>query len=303
MGKSTVLVAGALGVLLVGYFFFHSFFAARTAAPLSVVDHKNTSYEIEGRQVQLANGKATTQAAPGSAAVVETNYFGNEARGDLNGDGREDIVFLLTQAPGGTGVFYYVVVALATDNGFQGSEAYLIGDRIAPQTTEIRQNSVIVVNFADRKPGEAMTAEPTVAKSTSLKLDPTTMRFGIVANHPGEADPSRMPLTMKTWDWVSALYSDGRAVSPQTPGVFSITFGADGKFTAKTDCNSMGGSYVADRSGKLLLSDIYATKMFCQGSQETEFSQLLANASGYHFTPRGELILEEKFDSGTATFK
>ena len=46
-----------------------------------------------------------------------------------------------------------------------------------------------------------------------------------------------------------------------------------------------------------------STLMFCEGSQEEEFTHILTNTSGYLFTSRGELILELKFDSGTVTFR
>jgi hypothetical protein len=40
-----------------------------------------------------------------------------------------------------------------------------------------------------------------------------------------------------------------------------------------------------------------------RASQEGVFSTLLTNTSGYHFTSKGQLILELKNDSGTATFR
>jgi hypothetical protein len=48
---------------------------------------------------------------------------------------------------------------------------------------------------------------------------------------------------------------------------------------------------------------MYATKKYCEGSQEGAFSKLLTNSTSYLFTSKGELILEIKFDSGTATFR
>lgn len=45
-----------------------------------------------------------------------------------------------------------------------------------------------------------------------------------------------------------------------------------------------------------------STKMFCEGSQETVFAELITNSSGYHFSNKGELILDLKFDSGSVIF-
>jgi hypothetical protein len=134
-------------------------------------------YSLGGRPVKLSGGVSEIQAAPGSAAKISTRYFGNEVTHDLNGDGRPDVVFLLTQETGGTGVFYYVVAALNTPHGFVGSEGLLLGDRIAPQTIEIGTNELVIVNYADRAPGESFAMPPSVGKSlASAGHDPRPIR-------------------------------------------------------------------------------------------------------------------------------
>ncbi len=155
-------------------------------------DYKNGSYTIDGTRVELKNGVSIAEAAPGSATKIETRYFGNDLVTDLNGDGLEDHVFLVTQNTGGTGTFYYVVAALNTPDGYVGSDGYLIGDRIAPQninlSTNPRHKNVIVANFAERAPGEPMTARPSVGKSVYLKIDPASNMWGIVeADFEGES--------------------------------------------------------------------------------------------------------------------
>jgi hypothetical protein len=117
--------------------------------------------------VTLVNGVSETEAAPGSASKIVTRYFGNDATGDLDGDGAPDIAFLLTQSGGGSGTFYYVVVALRTTNGYRGTNAVLLGDRIAPQTILIN-GSDLIVNFSDRKAGEPMSTSPSVGVSKHL---------------------------------------------------------------------------------------------------------------------------------------
>ena len=147
-------------------------------------EHRNAEYVIEGQRIRLADGIAEAETSPGSASRTVTRYFGNELRTDLNGDGRQDVVFLLTQQRGGSGTFFYAVAALNTEAGYLGSDGYLLGDRIAPQTTVVspnpRHRNVIVVNYGDRRPDEPMTAQPSVGKSANLKLDAQTVRWGIV---------------------------------------------------------------------------------------------------------------------------
>ena len=132
-----------------------------TATEKFTLDPKNCTYIIEGKNITLKDGYSEEEIVPGSASKLITRYFGNEASGDFDGDGFSDIAFLLTQNSGGSGTFYYVVVALGSANKCNGSNAILLGDRIAPQTTEFR-NGEMAVNYAERKPNEPMTAPPSV---------------------------------------------------------------------------------------------------------------------------------------------
>lgn len=166
-----------------------------TGTTTEVADYKNISYIIDGSSVELKNGEARTPATLGSASMVITKYFGNELTTDLNDDGRPDTIFLLTQETGGSGTFYYAVAALNTINGYVGSDGYLLGDRVVPQTTEVSQNprqkQVVVVNYMDRAMTDTMTTQPSVGKSVYLKLDLESMRWAVVEpNFTGEADGS-----------------------------------------------------------------------------------------------------------------
>jgi hypothetical protein len=135
--------------------------------------YKNATYLIDGRAITLNNGLSSLPEsdAPGMKPTPAsvTSYFGNEAMGDLNGDGLPDVAFILTQTNSGTGIFYYVVAALKTATGYKGTNAILLGDRIAPQTTEIKDGR-IVVNYADRKPTEPMVAQPSVGVTKYMKV-------------------------------------------------------------------------------------------------------------------------------------
>ena len=266
-------------------------------------DHKNIAYAIAGQTVRLVDGVAEMPAAPGSAATVVTRYYGNEVRGDLNGDGREDVAFLLTQQSGGSGTFFYAAAALDLPSGLVGSQGILIGDRIAPQTTELRPDGVIVVNYADRAPDESFATPPSVSKTILLKLNPTTMRLGEVAqDFAGEADPNSMKLDMKTWTWVRAVL-DGNEIVPRQAQAFTLTFGADSTFSATTDCNRVRGGYTARGSELAFAEAMVATRMFCAEAQEQAFTDLLRKTAGYGFTSRGELVLELADGAGTATFR
>jgi heat shock protein HslJ len=140
------------------------------ATPTPAASPLDASYEIEGQWVTLVNGYAETAAAPDSAATVITQYFGNDATGDVDGTGTTDEAFLLTQTRGGSGVFYYVVVALNTLQGYVGTNGVLLGDRVAPQTTVV-QDGEIIVNYADRQPGDPLTTPPSVGITKVLHME------------------------------------------------------------------------------------------------------------------------------------
>lgn len=300
--KILYVVGGCIALGIIGYGYVSSI---RNVAPaVSVVrDYKNAEYIIDGKAIKLTAGVSEIESTLGSATKIVTRYFGNELKKDLDGDGREDVTFLLTQERGGSGTFFYVVSARNTEAGYVGSHGLLLGDRIAPQTTESGKGKMVVVNYADRAVGDSFTTRPSVGKSIWLLLDPSTMQFGeVVQDFEGEADPKKMSLGMKTWNFVSALYNGGTHIIPKKAGQFSLTFSKDGAFSATTDCNSMGGRYTATGS-TIAFDQMISTQMYCEGSQESDFVQLLQKAGGYFFTSSGELILDLKFDSGSATFR
>lgn len=183
VGVGIVALAGVVLVLRPG---------AQGETQVDAQDHRNAEYMIEGQRVKLVDGYAETQAAPDSALKTITRYFGNELHTDLDGDGREDVAFILTQESGGSGTFFYAVAALNTPEGYLGSDGYFLGDRIAPQPTSLSQNPrhkhVVVFNYAERAQGEPMTEPPSQGKSAYLKLDAERMQWGVVApDFEGEA--------------------------------------------------------------------------------------------------------------------
>jgi hypothetical protein len=129
---------------------------------------RDAIYTIDNSPVALQNGYLSVPVAADQPDTrIVTRYFGNEAEGDLNDDGVPDVGAIITQEPGGSGTFFYAVAAIKTPNGYRGTNAVLLGDRIAPQTLSI-ENGLLTVNYADRKPDEPMVAKPSVAVSKRL---------------------------------------------------------------------------------------------------------------------------------------
>ncbi len=243
-----------------------------------------TIFSVRGAQVAVPPVSQKADFASVISMYPEMSYFGNEVFADINGDSRVDAVFL-TMAPNtvaSSSVNYYVVASLNTPQGYSASQPLLIGADIAPQTTEARISSTtpttIVVNYAIR---------PSQGKSLFLKYDSKTNQFGeLVQDFEGEADPARMTLDMKAWNWVDAR---------NTADKFVLTFDKDGRFSARTDCNGVGGNYVSSKAVDAIeFSQMISTMMFCEGSYEQEFTGMLLTATKYQFNGRGQLILTLK---------
>jgi len=308
----TPLIISIICVAIALFVFFGPKNSEQIIDPVNITDtqtatstkseHKNIAYTIEGERIVLNDGVSEIEAAPGSVSKIITRYFGNELKKDLDGDGREDIAFFITQEKGGSGEFYYIVVARNTVDGAVGSDAVFLGDRIAPQSIDSGPGKSFIVNYVDRASGAPMTAEPTIGKSLRLILDANTMHLGEVAqDFEGEANPNMMTLTMKEWRWKETQYSNGTTLTPKKD-VFTLTFKNDSTFGARTDCNGIGGNYRADTLS-ITLSDMISTQMYCEGSQEQEFSQLLQDTRMYAFTSKGELVLELKDGKGRVYFR
>jgi hypothetical protein len=152
-------------VIVIGVLAYIAYKARHDAQP-PIADIKNATYQVEGVPVTLIDGDSKT---------AETRYFGNEVKGDFDGNGTTDAVFLLTQNPGGSGTFYYAALALGTAPGsYVGSNALFLGDRIAPQSSEYH-DGMIVINYAERSASEPMTAIPSVGVTRTFKVVDRTL--------------------------------------------------------------------------------------------------------------------------------
>jgi hypothetical protein len=117
----------------------------------------------------------------------------------LNGDGLPDIAVTLTQDSGGSGIFYYIAAAIKTAEGYTGTNAVLLGDRVAPQDNRI-QNNLLTVNYADRKLHEDFSVQPSVGKSLYLEYFNGTLVAqpeALQVSEPLPYQSAASPLTIK----------------------------------------------------------------------------------------------------------
>ncbi len=302
-----ILLSIVFGIIIIGIVGFYQVTTTREDVPVTVTasttpNVKNGTYTIQGETFILQNGTASKEIAPGSSAKNTLQIFGEPVYGDFNNDGVKDAALILVNTTGGSGIFYYAVLAIAKNDGYVATNALFLGDRIAPQNINI-ENGRAVYNYAERKAGEPMTSSPSMGKSLYIHYDASTNQIGEwVKDFEGEADTTKMNLGMKTWVWSKTQMNDGAITTPTKPGAFTLTFDSKGNVTIGTDCNRMGGTYTT-KGNALTFGPLMSTKMYCEGSQEQIFAQSLGNIASYFFTSKGELILEIKMDSGTMTFR
>lgn len=289
-------------VFAVGIYRFNFTDGANILPVTNASDVKNSSYIIDGETFLLVNGKAEKETTPGSATKHAVSIFGEPIYGDLTGDGKNDAAVMLVSNPGGSGAFYYATLAIATGSTYTTTNTLLLGDRIAPQTVEVR-DSRAVFNYAERKANEPMTTQPSIGKSLWIHYDMKSGQIGeFVNNFEGEADTRKMTLGMKKWNWVKTQMNDGKVTTPKSEGKFTLTFNKDGQVTVTTDCNTMSGTYEVQEN-TLAFNQMISTMMYCGGSQEQEFASKLNEVGSYLFTSNGELVLEIKMDSGAMIFR
>lgn len=90
--------------------------------------------------------------------TTDEQYFGTEARGDLNGDGSDDIAFIISRNDPDRGMLYYLVGSLATKNGHTGTNLVFLGNKVEPKSILIATGTIDVAYI-----------DHSIANSTSTK--------------------------------------------------------------------------------------------------------------------------------------
>lgn len=113
--------------------------------------------------------------------------------------------------------------------------------------------------------------------------------------------PQGASLTSRKWVLVASKV-DEQVTYLKKREAFSLLFGDDGNVAIGTDCNGMSAPYTA-KDGKISLGEIATTLMYCEGSQEQEFTALLRGVSTYEITPFGDPLLRLFSGKNTIVFR
>lgn len=105
-----------------------------------------------------------------------------------------------------------------------------------------------------------------------------------------------------TWVWEKTIMTDGTIISPEKKDAFTINFTRDGRISGTTDCNSFMGNVAVGRNNTLTFGQLASTLMFCENSQEAQFTNFLSNVSAYMIDDADNLVLLLRLDSGSVYF-
>jgi len=165
VNKNTTIIVLVLVVIFGLYFYFTAEPVVKEEKPVATnIDPQNTSYIIDGKTIPLKDGRYEEVLMPTSVTKIEVAIFGEPIYSDLDGDGDDDASLYLTYNAGGSETFYYLAVSINNDNTYIGTEAMLLGDRIAPQNINV-SHEIVMANYADKNIDEPMTTSPSVGKT------------------------------------------------------------------------------------------------------------------------------------------
>ena len=147
--------AAALAAAAVAYAAWSGAFRPARPQP-----YEHVSFLIDGKAVPLDGKRLSIVSGP--------------TPGDLDGDGRRDAAVTLAYQPGGSGTFIYAAAVMDIDGARKGTNAVLLGDRVAPESAAV-SNGMIVATYLDRGSGEPMTAKPTIETKKYIRVEDGTL--------------------------------------------------------------------------------------------------------------------------------
>ena len=115
------------------------------------------------------------------------------------------------------------------------------------------------------------------------------------------SQPTRNQLAETSWEWHSVEYANDELFVPEQPELFILNFTNKTVVSALTDCNSLRGTYRLGDKQRIEFANLSSTRMFCEGSQEGIFQEVLQETEGWRrVNDQLQLILADGL--GTSTF-
>lgn len=126
------------------------------------VDFKQEVIILDNEEYILENGYFEREVLPGSACKTIIKKIGMEYYYDIDSDGTDNELYLITADYGGSGTFYYLVIQEKAYAEYNFKKAIFLGDRVKPKGFE--ENSIsgeLEFSYWDRSITEPMSSTPT----------------------------------------------------------------------------------------------------------------------------------------------
>ncbi len=152
-------------------------------------DLQNLTVQIDGDTVEFEGGQASV--THGGASADTYTLQDPVARGDLDGDGDEDMVAHIVGRTAGTGVFHYIVPVINDEGTAVAQPPAWVGDRIVLDSISVG-DGLIEVSLFDRAPDEPFTV---ITTHTVLEIDVSAgePRVTVIGTQPIEDMPPPGP--------------------------------------------------------------------------------------------------------------
>lgn len=236
--------------------------------------------------VTLANGRWEGEPFVEGGASRPTVVLDRGLRltGDLDGDGGEEAVVLLSESSGGSGTRLYLAVAAHSAEGISTLGTILIGDRVQVRAARL-MGERIVLDVLQAGPGDALCC-PTQKARKSWRL----------------AEGRLVPVAVEVTGTFSLADLDGskwilaeiEGEEPALPDAEITLLFKGNKVVGEAGCNSyFGGVSEGEAPGSLTFSAMGATRMVCPEAVmelESRYLGVLAETSRYGFSA-GRLVL------------
>ena len=255
--------------------------AATRALPPTVEELKNATYAGLGEHVgpgTLANGRWTGAPPAGCRFWPSVELAGDfRVVGDLDGDGLEEAVVVLTYSSGGTGVLSFLAVVTREDGTLRNVATTALGDRVQVRSARVDGGRLLVSavrageNDAACCPGDLVEWQWTLGEG-GLKT-------------PGAVRTGRLSLaTLAGTVWILRAW-DITAPAESEP-VVTLSYDA-GRFTGTGGCNRYFAVVVGGAmAGEVKVGPVAGTRMACpepQSSVEARFLEQLGGARTFGF--------------------
>jgi hypothetical protein len=271
--------------------------AARTAPTIDELARASfAGLHVTHDTITLVDGKWEGKpSATGGAARPRVDLVRDlRLAADLDADGREEAVVLLSESTGGSGVLVDLAVTARDGDALRNLATVFLGDRV--QVRDVRLvGATLVVDLVQAGPGDAACCPgEMVTRLFSLRQD----RLDEI---PSSAAPARLSLeALVGIEWILRRWSPSEAAPAQPEVTLSYR---DGRLSGRAGCNGYFAAVTARAPGGIAVGPAGSTRMACPPdvmAVETRFLGILARVDRFSFLA-GQLALSYDQDGTPGT--